>query len=361
MKTLDRYVAGEMLVPFAVGFAAVLILWIGNIIYQQIPLIVSHLQQWPDVLYYILLQTPGYVTLALPAGPLFGCSLALTRLSRDSEITMMRMAGTSVRRIFLPVFVIAALTSLLAYAFQEQVTTWSARESVHVLQRLMQSPGAPPIQQDVFFRADNYYFYVNSVNRRGKSMELGDVMVYEPPTGRGFPTLTTARSATETNNVWVLNDGIIYKVDNTGNPELVGRFAQMKLDLRHALTDYLFRTPKSPEQMNIRELGEQIALFNKSGLKDQTTSLKLEYGYKLAIPLSSLVLVLCVAPLSLRFGRSGGFMGVLIGVVVLFFFQNVIVFSKLLGAMGALPAMLAGWSEVIIFGLLGLVLLWKVE
>ena len=111
--------------------------------------------------------------------------------------------------------------------------------------------------------------------------------------------------------------------------------------------------------MSIAELGREMNRLQQSGLK--VNAYQLEYGYKLAIPLSSLVLVLCLAPLSLRFGRGGGFMGVLIGIVVLFFYWNVILFSRVLGETGGLPAWLAGWSEVIIFSVLGGVLLWKVD
>jgi lipopolysaccharide export LptBFGC system permease protein LptF len=53
MKTLDSYVVREMAVPFVAGFAAVFILLIGNIVYNNITLIVSRLGQWPDVLYYV--------------------------------------------------------------------------------------------------------------------------------------------------------------------------------------------------------------------------------------------------------------------------------------------------------------------
>ena len=112
--------------------------------------------------------------------------------------------------------------------------------------------------------------------------------------------------------------------------------------------------------MSIGELREQMKILAKSGLQGgQRTSSR--YGYKLAIPLSSLVLMLCVAPLSLRFGRRGGFMGVLLGIVVLFFYWNVMVFSRLFGENSLLPAALAGWSEVIVFTALGAFLLWKVE
>lgn len=359
MKTLDKYVAREMLVPFAAGFLVVLVLLVGNIVYNNVAMIVSRSRQWPDLLYYIILQTPYFVLIALPAGALFGCSLAVSRLSRDSETTMMRMAGVSVRRIFLPIFVVGAFISISAYVFQEVVTVWAERESAKVLKRLWLAPGPPPIEANVFFRIDNYYFYVNSVSRDGGGFRLSNVMIYEPPTGRGFATLTTAESATERDRVWTLNKGITYRVNPQGDPEMIGRFGNLKLDLRRALADYILQEQKTPRAMTIAELRKQMDVLGQGGKVNRPY--KLEYAYKLAIPLSSLVLVFCVAPLSLMFGRSGGFMGVLIGIIVLFFYWNVILFSRVLGETGGLSPMLAGWSEVIVFGIAGALLMWKVE
>ncbi len=359
MKTLDKYIVREMIIPLAAGFFVVLVLLVGNIVYNNIGIIVAKIKQWPDVIRYIALQSPYFVVLSLPSGALFGSSLAVSRLARDSEITMMRMAGISVRRIFLPIFLVGALISLIAYTFQEGITSWADRESVKVLKRLWATPGDLAIQANVFFRADNYYFYVGSVNRSGKTYILENVMVYELPASSGYPTLTTARSATMKNGVWVLHEGTNYRIDRDGDLKLVVKFRSMKLDLRRSIADYILQEQKSPRGMSIMQLREQINLLRTSGL--DARSYQLEYNYKLAIPLSSLVLVLCVAPLSLKFGKSGGFMGVLIGIVVLFFYWNVILFSRVLGETGGLPPVLAGWSEVVIFTVLGLFLVWKVE
>jgi len=360
MKTLDRYVAREMVVPFIAGFAVVLILLVGNIVYNNINLIVSRLAAWPQVLYYILLKTPYFVMLALPAGALFGCSLAISRLTRDSETTMMRMAGVSVRRILLPVFVVGVLICGVAYLFQEQVMVWAEKESTKVFQKLWNTPGPLPIQARVVFWADNYCFYVNTVQRKGRDMVLHKVHIYEPPASvNGFPTLTTAEHATERDRVWTLHNGTIFRMGESGDPELYGHFRTMKLNLHRTITDYVSESQKPVEAMSIGELRKQMDVLRKSGLN--ADKYRLEYGYKLAIPLSSLVLMLCVGPLSLRFGRSGGFMGVLIGITVLFFYWNVILFSRVLGEAGGLSPAIAGWSEVIIFSALGAFLLWRVE
>lgn len=359
MKTLDKYVAREMVVPFIAGFSVVLILFVGTIIYNNTPLIGSRLQQWPQVLYYILLQTPRYTMLALPSGALFGCSLALSRLATDSETTMMQMAGISAKRILLPLLLIGVLLCGIAYLFQEKVTVWAEQKSTEVYSQLANAPGPLPIQAQVVFWADNYCFYVTNVQRHGRDLELRKVMIYEPPqTVDGFPILTTAESATERNRVCTLHNGTIFRTNKSGEPELVGHFEWMKLDLRHAMSKYLNQGQKSPEAMSIGELQDQMKVLAKSG---QSDSFRLELGCKLALPLSSLVLMLCVGPLSLKFGRRGGFMGVLLGIVVLFFYYNIMVFSKLFGQNNLLPASIAGWSEVIVFSILGAVLLWKVE
>jgi len=360
MKTLDKYVAREMAVPFAAGFSVVLVLLVGNIIYNNISIIVSRMAQWPDLLYYIMLQTPYFVMIALPSGTLFGCSLAISRLARDSKTTMMRMAGVSARRIFLPIFVTGVIVSETAYLFQEKVQVWAERESARVLKKLWLAPGPPPVEANVFFRVDNYYFYVGSVSRgSGGKLELGNVMVYEPPITTGYPTLTTAKRALEIGHVWYLTDGIIYRVNQDGAPELVGRFERMKLDLRKAITDYIAAEQKTPKAMTISELSGQLQALTAGGVNAK--QYKLELGYKLAMPLSALVILFCVAPLSLRFGRAGGFMGVLIGIGVLFIYWNIILFSRVLGETGGIPASIAGWSNVLVFSLVGGVLLWRME
>ena len=207
MKTLDKYVAREMMVPFVAGFSIVLVLLIGTIIYNNIDFIVAKMKYWPDLLYWIVLQLPYWVMIALPSGALFGCSLAISRLARDSEITMMRMAGIRVTRIFLPVFAVGCLISLTAYLFQEKVTVWAQDQSAKVQRRLFFAAGPPPIQSQVFFRVDNYCFYVNAVERAGGTVKLHDLLIYELPYDHPYASLTTAKTATEKDLVWTLWNG----------------------------------------------------------------------------------------------------------------------------------------------------------
>ena len=48
------------------------------------------------------------------------------------------------------------------------------------------------------------------------------------------------------------------------------------------------------------------------------SKLKVDWHFKLSLPLSCLVFALCAAPLSLRFSRVGSYSGILLGIVIMF-------------------------------------------
>lgn len=358
MKTLDKYVFREMVVPFIAGFAIILVFFFGTVIYNNIALIVSRLKQWPDMLYLIFLQTQPYVLMALPSGTIFGCAVTVSRLSRDSELTAMRVAGASLRMIFLPIIMLGLLASVVGYVYQEKVIVWAEKQTVNTYNRIMRAPGPTPIQANVFFRVDQLYFYVNNVARTVDGMVLSDVMIYEP-VGDGFPTLTTAKRAVETNQVWKLLDGRIYKMGSEGEAVLTAKFNSLKLDLQKPIGSYLVSAQQVPKTMTISELHKRIVDLRHTG-SDPRSSL-LEYFFKLSMPLGSLVLVFCVAPLALRFGKSGGFTGTLVGIFVFFFYWQTVIYARVIGEAGGLSPMLAGWLAVGVFGVLGVLLSSRME
>jgi lipopolysaccharide export LptBFGC system permease protein LptF len=358
MKTLDKYVFRELAVPFIAGFAIILVFFFGTVIYDNIQLIVSRLRQWPDMFYMIFLQTQKYVLMALPSGVIFGAAVTVSRLSRDSELTAMRVAGASLRRIFLAIFMAGVIASAIGYVYQERVIVWAEKQTIETYNRIMRAPGPTPVQANVFFRVDQLYFYVSNVARTPRGMVLSNVMIYEPsPTG--FPTLTTAKQAVETNQVWKLEDGRIYKMGSEGEALLTGKFKSLKLDLQKPIGSYLASAQQLPKTLTIPELQKRIKELVRTGA-DPRSSL-LEYYFKLALPLGPLVLVFCVTPLALRFGKSGGFTGTLVGIFIFFFFWQVVIYSKVIGEAGGLNPMYAAWLAIAIFGVLGLLLSSRME
>jgi len=366
MKLIDRYLIREMVVPFLAGMLIVLVLWIGNIVFYQVSILRGRTELFPVFIQYVLLKSTYYVTLSLAAGSLFGAALAVSRLTRDSEITVMRVAGASVRRIFLPLLVVGVVVSSLAFLVQEKLVPSAERRSSKLLYRLYYIQGPPPMAADVFFNWQNYYFYVRNVQRVGRSAELAGVTVWELPAGRGYPMIITAERATWVREIIEMRDGVVHKLGADGFTEQEAKFKRLRLNLRQVFSQ-VFQTQKTPEQMTTSELVRKIRAYSSTGFSSSglpsgyLSNLRLEYHFKLSVPLSSIILIMCAAPLGLRFGRHSSFAGALMGIVIVFLYWNVLLFSKLFSQSGWLPPALAGWSQVIIFALLGAVLIWKAE
>jgi len=359
MKLIDKYALREMVVPTLAGMLVVVVLMLGNFLYYYVGDLIRYRASFFDATSLLLLKTPSFAWMILPSGALFGCALAVTRLARDSELTMMRMAGISVRRIFLPIFIVGALLSAAHYLVQEKVAPWAETKSNRIMNRIHRTPGAPPIQANVFFNAENYWFYVQRVDRQGRRTVLHKVMVYEVQPGNDFPRLITAETAQQEGNVWVLKDGVVRKIGRNGFTDYESRFSEGRLDLRRSL-EGLWEGQKTAEEMTASELAKQIKLFGSSNAQI-SADWRTNYYFKLSIPLSCFLMMLCVAPLCLRYGRTGGYMGVLISILVLAAYWNIIVFGKALRAADILSPAVAGWSEAVIFAIAGAVLMWKAE
>lgn len=332
---------------------------LGNFLYYYISDLVRLKVAFGDAALLLLLKIPSFAWMILPAGALFGCALAVTRLTRDSEMTMIRMAGISVRRAFLPIFVVGMLLSITHYFVQEKVAPWAETKSKEVMARIYKTPSGPSIQANVFFNSENYWFYVQRVEKNGERTVLRGVFIYELPMGEGFPTLTTAETAVQEGNLWVLKDGIVRKTGSNGFTEYEAHFKQATLNLKKSIAG-LWNSQKSTEEMTASELGKQLKAFGSSN-RYVSDDWKTNYHFKLSIPLSCFLIMLCVAPLCLKYGRTGGFMGVLIGIAVLALYWNIIVFGKALGTQGTLSPAIAGWSEVVVFAVAGAILMWKAE
>jgi lipopolysaccharide export system permease protein len=112
MRISDRYIGRQVL--FGTLFAVVvlsLVLVLGNLFKQIRPLLVDkHAPIWL-VLRFVLNVLPYSLMFTIPWGFLSAVLLVFGRLSADQEVTSFRVAGVSLWRLVLPVFVIAALLS----------------------------------------------------------------------------------------------------------------------------------------------------------------------------------------------------------------------------------------------------------
>lgn len=113
MRLFDRYIAKQIIVGtiYAV-FILSLVLVMGNLFKQARPLLVEQSAPLGLVVRFVINVLPFSLMFTIPWGFLSAVLLVFGRMSTDNEITGLRVAGLSLFRLALPVFIIGALLSL---------------------------------------------------------------------------------------------------------------------------------------------------------------------------------------------------------------------------------------------------------
>jgi len=355
MRIIDRYTAKEFLAPFFFCLFGFTIIMISGTLFELTDLIIVKKVAVSSVLKMMGYKLPGIIVDILPAAVLFSTLLSLSRLVKDSELTVMRMAGLRISRIVVPMLAAAVLVSASTYYIDEYVVPWTNHEFENMVRKMVFDDPLPQIQQDVFFKSLNRYFYVHKIQRGNNRIE--GIMVYETQTD-GLPRIVTAKEGITKDSVWVLLNVVIHDLDSDGFTRYEGKSPRMEMRIDRN-TNELFGNQKTTQEMSRRELKSHIDLFSKSGI--DIKPFMVDYHIKVAMPFASLIFTVVGAPLSLKSSRGGRFFGIAASVVVTLFYYVLSATLKSFGSNGVLPPILAAWAPNIIFICLGLALIKRAE
>jgi lipopolysaccharide export system permease protein len=115
VNLLDRYIFKSVLATCTAAVAVfAFVLIVGNVIKDLLNYLLAGQIDVVTFTRLSLMLVPFVVSFALPMGVLTGVLLTLGRLSADSEITAMRAAGLSLRRVARPVILLGLLGGCLA-------------------------------------------------------------------------------------------------------------------------------------------------------------------------------------------------------------------------------------------------------
>lgn len=364
MKLLDRYLLRELVGPFLFGVGVVLMLFEGSVIFQVLNNLEDRASLW-GLARVLLFKVPYLLVWSAPVAMLFASAFAINRLGRDNEITCIRGAGVSVRRICLPIAAVGLIVSAAAFAANERLVPWAERQANKTMREMAIAQAIPQIQPNVFFNTEDYWFYVGSVQKVGaRDVAVQNVLIYRLPNDGTLPSLISAKRGRSHGMEWEFEDGWQVQFDRDGWVKTQDRFRDqpLRVNLARAVQD-LWVNQRTAQEMTLAELKQQIDQLggSSSAASASLNDLALDYHLRFSIPLSCLIFALMAAPLSLRFARGGSFWGILLSIVLGFVYYNTIFFAKVMGSSGKIPPVVAGWSQDVLFGVFALFLIAREE
>lgn len=361
-RLLDAYVVREFLrVFFLVLFSFVLLMLIttffdlmGHILGNHISLII--------VGDYLLNLTPSMLYQLTPLAVLVGVLVTFGVLNRNSEFVAMKAAGISLYRLVIPIVCIGAVLALSLFLFEEYYLPQANRRQENLRNIIKGSPAQTYLHPEWqwIFGAPNggepgrifYYQFFDPV-----SNEFANLSVFEfnPGTFQLTQRIFAARVYWDSDaNTWRFQNGW---TSTFRGADVIGfrQISQATFPEIHEQPGYFKQEALQSQEMNFGQLEAYIRDLRQSGF--DTMQLRVALWHKLAYPLTAIIMAGLAIPFALSMGRRGSLTAVAVAIGVALAYWVVDGLFQAMGNVNYLPAALAAWSSVVLFGLVGSYLL----
>ncbi|MEH6404246.1 MAG: LPS export ABC transporter permease LptG [Sneathiella sp.] len=305
-----------------------------------------------------LLRLPELTQKLLPFIALFGGMLTFFRLSRSSELTVIRAAGVSVWQFLTPSLLIAFIFGIfvvtvfnpISATMESQYTQMEAKYFKKRSNLLMIS------SKDLWLRQvdDNGLSVIHARSAINQGIDLKDVIIFQYDRSEKFTGRIEAGRARLRRGYWDLDDVLMTSPDQPG---VTLDYLKLETSLTNAQIQESFASPQS---LPFWELPAFIDTLEQAGFS--ATSHRLYWQSLLAGPFILLAMVLVAATFSLRAtrqGRTGLLVMAGISTGFVFYFFTDIIYA--LGMSGGLPIALAAWTPAGTITLFGLSMMFHLE
>ena len=356
-NTLDRYIMRKYLAIFVLVFLALVSISVIVTFFECIDNIYEHNKSLSLLFSYIQYRIPEFMNYSLPVTVLATALLTLGLLTKSNEITAMKACGLSIYRLVLSLIVTAGVVSLFAFGLQERLVPSANKKAEEVWNQINDVPARSYSYLDRRWVLSNnkrrIYHYTYFEPETGAFSQLS-VFDIDPSSWSLVKRLYAEKGRLEGNQL-SLSQGWSRSFPG----ESQARFEEfLDMDLRLAEDPgYFVKEVKEPSLMSFGELKKYTA--EVEGMGFETTRFKVDLSTKLSFPFVSVVMTLLAIPFAFSMGKRGALVGLGLSIVIAMIYWGALGVFRGLGYAGFLSAFLASWGPNLIFGPLGLYLLFR--
>ncbi|MGI9406329.1 MAG: LPS export ABC transporter permease LptG [Hyphomicrobiaceae bacterium] len=300
--------------------------------------------------YVTFLRMPAFAELTLPFAALVGTVTAFLRLSRSSELTIMRASGMSVWQFLVPGIVVALIIGGLSIAVYNPVAAAASAKSEALRAKLFKrNTSLLQGTRGAWLRQNSQdgpsVIFANNTANRG--IELANLFILQYDNANRFLERIEAASATLKDGYWNLSDVLVVRPGRS--PEKYGNYHVATNLTREQVSDAF----GSLFTVSFWDLPRHIQLAEKAGLSAVQYRVQLEL--LMSRPFMLAAMVLLGATVSLRAFRFGGIQTMVVtGLIAglgIFILAEI---SRQFGIAGLASATVAAWVPVVVACLLPL-------
>ena len=307
------------------------------------------------MLAYVTLMLPSHAYVLLPAAGLMGTLFALARMSENSEITVMRASGLSLRQLALHVAGAGAVIALTTLVFGELVTPYTEEAAKGLRLKATRSIVAREFRSGFWVKDDRSFINIQDVT---PDTQLLNLKIYEFDPAFRLTAISRAEKGTyDGPNRWQLTNVELTKFE--GDRAILSRLPQAVWN--SVLTPDILSVLKIvPERMSALNLRAYIEHLREN--RQKSTRYEIAFFSKFFNPVGAIMMMVLAIPFALVSARAGGVgakivSGIMIGLA---FYFGTRLFSHV-GLLNDWPALLSAGAPVLITAAVAFALLLRAE
>ncbi len=364
MSLLDRYLAREILLPFAAGLLFLTQLLLATQLLAQANLLFGAGVSLLDVGLVIVYLLPYFIGFVLPVAFLLGVVLGVSRLAADREVVAMGAAGLSPLRLLRVPVLLSLGTAALGLWLALVLEPAGMRAVRGLMNDIVKRNVTSEVRAGTFYeRIPNYTFYAEGVDEQGWT----HVLIHDR-SNADAPVLSLAQRGrlepvgADQDMRLRLDDGEIHREVVTSGDYALATFARadLVLGLGEAAADRAGGLSRNAREITVAETYERIAAAYAAGKPRDAWRIEGNLHRKVASALVVIAFALLGVALgaSPRAGKAFGAGATLLIMVVHYILLRA---GQQIVQNGRLPAWLGLEIGNLLVSAVGIALLWRLS
>lgn len=296
MKKIDKLILKSFLGPLLLTFTIAVFVLLMQFVWKYIDDLVGKGLEIGIIAELLLYASATFVPMALPIAVLFASIMTMGNFGEKYELVAMKAGGISVRRIMMPMALIALLLTGIAFYFANNVlpvAMYKYRVTLYDIQR--KKPAVSIRPSEYYTEINGYVIRVNSKAPDGRTMR--DIIIYDHTQGINNTNIIVAdhgyMQTTPDDHylLFTLFKGYTYNEQTDGEKALSRPLTSIGFDkqiLTFDISDFAFK--KSDEEffsghyqmLNVAQLDSNIGSLEQS-LESRYTELENNLNSKMRV------------------------------------------------------------------------------
>ena len=354
MKILYRYLNLELAIPILWIMIGLIGIFSFFDFIQEINDFGKGTYNLLSIFSYVVLSIPGHVYEIVPIAVLIGSMYAIGQLSGNSELTVIRSSGYSIKHIAFTLSFTGLFFTIFTFAVGDLVTPLTEKKAQEIRVTAKESIVTQEFRSGLWIKDSNSFINVEHVF---PDSSLSNIHIYEFDNNFHLRTITNAKKANFKESEWKLEDvdQTIFNQDKISTNSL--KSANWKSLIKPEMMNVLL---VSPEKMSSLGLIHFIKYLKSN--RQKVTRYEIALWEKLIYPLASIAMVLFAIPFGFFQERSGGknvkiFLGILFGI----FYQIMNSGFRYIGLLNDWHPLSCAAIPTLIFFSIGVMMIYKTE